>query len=254
MEKGMRKAVEIARRWLAQRDLVVVVSLFLVIALVLGFAEIADEVGEGGIGFDQRLLLALREPGKPADPIGPSWFENLWLNITALGSAHVVTLIALAVLGFLLIVKEWRTALVFAVAMIGGALGSTVLKELFERSRPEVVHRLVDASGLSFPSGHSLISAVVYPTLGALITRLVPQRPLKLYVIVVALLLMLLIGFSRIYLGVHYPSDVLAGWMLGLGWAIVCWLAMRALQRRHVVEPPGLPPEAAAEVVTEAED
>lgn len=250
----MRRVVDRVRQWFSQRDLVVVVALFFVVALLLGFAEIADEVGEGGFDFDQWLLLALREPGKLDDPVGPRWFENLWMNVTALGSGDVVTLIALAVLGFLLIIREWRTAVVFAVAMIGGALGSTVLKELFERPRPEIVHRMIDVSSLSFPSGHSLISAVVYPTLGALITRLVPQRALKLYVIVVALLLTFLIGFSRVYLGVHYPSDVLAGWMLGLGWAIVCWLAVRALQRRHVVEPPGLPPETAAEVAVEAED
>jgi undecaprenyl-diphosphatase len=105
---------------------------------------------------------------------------------------------------------------------------------------------------LSFPSGHSLVSAVVYPVLGALVTRLIPQRALKLYVISVAMFLMVLVGFSRVYLGVHYPSDVLAGWMLGLGWAIVCWLVLRALQRRRVVEPPGLPP--LTEVATEAEE
>ena len=249
----MRQAIDPLRRWLGQRDLVLVVSLFIVTGLVLGFLEIAEAVREGGMGFDERILLALREPGTRDDPIGPAWFENIWLNLTALGSGDVVTLFTLMVLGYLLILKEWRTALVFAVAMIGGALGGTVLKGVFDRPRPEVVQRMIEISSLSFPSGHSLISAVMYPTLGALTARLIPQKILKFYVAAIALTLMMLIGFSRVYLGVHYPSDVLAGWMLGLGWAIVCWLVMRALQRSRVVEPPGLPPEA-DEIAVEAED
>ncbi len=236
--------MQAVRQWLAQRDLVIVLSLFVATLLVFGFLQIADAVGPGGSPLEQSFLLALREPGAPRDPLGPAWFEGMWLNLTALGSGDVVTLLTLIVLGYLAMLREWRTAIVFAVAVVGAALGGTLLKEVFDRPRPDFVHRMIDTSSLSFPSGHSLMSAVVYPTLGAMLARLVRHRGLKIYVVCVALLLMVLVGFSRVYLGVHYPSDVLAGWMLGLGWAIVCWTVLRALQRRRVVEPPGMPVDA----------
>ncbi len=244
MRRSIERYTQPIRRWFAQRDIVVVVSLFLIVALLLGFMQIADAVGDDELAFEQRLMLALREPGAPQDPIGPHWFENMWLNLTALGSGDVVTLIALIVLGYLAIVREWRMALVFTIAMIGAALGGTMLKGAFDRPRPEVIGRMIEVGSLSFPSGHSLISAVVYPTLGAMLARLVKHVRIKLYFVAVALLLMVLVGASRVYLGVHYPSDVLAGWMLGLGWAIACWTMLRALQRKHVVEPPGIPPTA----------
>ena len=170
------------RPWFHQRDFVVVAAVFCVTILLFGFMELAEAVGDEGIGLDRRILLALRAPSDPSDPIGPAWFENLWLNVTALGSGDVVTLLTLAVLGFLLILKEWRIAIVFALAMIGAAAGGTVLKEAFDRPRPDLVTPLTEVSSLSFPSGHSLTSAVVYPVLGALTTRLVTRMILRLYV------------------------------------------------------------------------
>jgi undecaprenyl-diphosphatase len=235
------------RRWLAQRDMIVMLALLLAVALMFGFLQIADAVSKDRVGFEQRLMLALRDANAPHDPVGPPWFESMWVDVTALGSGHVLSLLALIVLGYLAMLREWRTALVFAIAMIGAAFGGTLLKGVFERPRPEVISQLIEVGSLSFPSGHSLSSAVMYPTLGAMIARLVKHVRLKLYVVSVALLMMVLIGVSRVYLGVHYPSDVLAGWMLGLGWATLCWTALRALQRRHVVEPPGIPPTAGAE-------
>jgi undecaprenyl-diphosphatase len=246
VEKLGARTVRPVRRWFAQRDAVLLLSLLFTVVLLFGFLQIADAVAEGRFSFEQRLMLALREPNAPDDPIGPRWFVNMWINITALGSGDVVTLLALIVLGYLAMLREWRTALVFAIAMIGAGLGGTLLKDVFDRPRPEVISRLIDVGSLSFPSGHSLISAVVYPTLGAMLARLVKHVRLKLYFVAVALTMMVLIGVSRVYLGVHYPSDVLAGWMLGLGWATVCWTVLRALQRRHVVEPPGIPPTAGA--------
>ena len=238
------KQLQRIRPWFYQRDFVVVAALFCVTALLFGFMQIAEAVREEGIGLDTKILLALRSAHDPSDPIGPAWFEDLWLNVTAFGSGDVATMLTLAVLGFLLILKEWRTAIVFALAMIGAAVGGTLLKEAFDRARPDLVTPLTEVSSLSFPSGHSLISAVFYPVLGALTTRLITRMVLRLYVVGMAVLLTLMVGFSRVYLGVHYPSDVVAGWMLGFGWAIVCWLVLRALQRRHVVEPPGLPSPA----------
>lgn len=242
-ELGQRAATAV-RRWLAQRDAVLMLALLIAVVLLFGFLQIAGAVNDGRVGFERSLMLALREPGAPNDPVGPRWFENLWLDITVLGNPDILVLLALIVLGYLVMLREWRTALVFAIALIGAGLASTVLKHAFERPRPEVINRLIDVASPSFPSGHSLMAAVFYPTLGAMLARLVQHVRLKLYLLGVALVLMLLIGASRVYLGVHYPSDVLAGWMLGLGWATVCWTILRALQRKRVVEPPGIPPEA----------
>jgi undecaprenyl-diphosphatase len=235
---------EFARRVHPQLDLVVVLSVFIVLALVLGFLELAEADTEGRFAFEQRIMLALREPGTLSNPWGPRWFEGLWMNITALGSGDIVMLFSLIVIGYLMMLREWRTALVFVVALIGASIGATLLKEVFDRPRPDIIPHMVKVSSLSFPSGHSLLAAVVYPTLGALVARLVKHLRLKLYFVTVSLVLTGLIGVSRVYLGVHYPTDVVAGWMLGLGWAILCWLALRGLQRRHVVEPPGVPASA----------
>jgi undecaprenyl-diphosphatase len=232
------------RKWRAQIDLVVVIALFAVTVLLWGFLELAETVTEGNASFEQQLMLALREPGTLKDPIGPDWLESMWINITALGSSTIVTLFSAIILGYLAMLGEWRTALVVAVAIIGAALTSSLLKGAFDRPRPDIIPHIVKVTSTSFPSGHSLISAVVYPTLGSLLTRLVEHRRLKVYFLATAMFLTVLVGISRVFLGVHYPTDVLAGWMLGLGWGILSWLVLRGLQRRRVVEPPGVPPDA----------
>jgi undecaprenyl-diphosphatase len=122
------------------------------------------------------------------------------------------------------------------VATFGGLILSSLLKGLFERPRPQLVPHLSHVYTTSFPSGHSMLSAVVYLTLGTLLARLVQHRYLKIYFLVLALLLTFLVGLSRVYMGVHYPTDVLAGWTAGLAWASVCWLAARYLQQRGKVE------------------
>jgi undecaprenyl-diphosphatase len=233
------------RRWRTHIDLVVVIALFGVTALVFGFVELADDVSEGEVTFEHALIFALREASTPDDPVGRGWIQQMWLNITALGSVTIVLLFSTIVVGYLAMLGEWRTAGVVVGGIVGAMLTSTLLKGVFDRPRPDIVPHMVDVASASFPSGHSLVSAVVYPTLGSLLTRLVEHWRLKIYFLAVAMLLTVLIGVSRIYLGVHYPTDVLAGWMLGLGWGIVCWLVLRTLQRRRVVEPPGAsPPDA----------
>ena len=127
-------------------------------------------------------------------------------------------------------------AVLVVAATLGGLLVSHLLKDLYDRPRPELVPHLVPVSTASFPSGHAMLSAVVYLTLGALLARLVDAWWVKLYVIVAALGLTGLVGLSRVYLGVHYPTDVLAGWAAGLSWAILCWLAVRYLQRHGMVD------------------
>ncbi|MFO1067556.1 MAG: phosphatase PAP2 family protein [Geminicoccaceae bacterium] len=230
--------------WLGRHELGFLLAIGLAAAGVLAFVSIADEVMEGeAFGFDERLLLALRVPGDLADPLGPAWVEEAARDITALGSTVVLTLVTLAAIGFLLIVGKRHAAAVVAVATVGGTLLSTALKELFGRPRPELVPHAMETFTASFPSGHAMLSAVTWLTLGALLARFQPRRRVKAYILSLAVLLTLLVGTSRVYLGVHWPSDVLAGWSLGAAWAILCWLIAERLQREGKVETDPEPPE-----------
>jgi undecaprenyl-diphosphatase len=216
----------------------VLIAVMVLAGALWGFLVLADEVAEGGTGrFDRAILLALRNPQDPADPIGPRWFEEMARDVTALGSTVVLTLITLAAIGFLLMLRRRAAALLVAVSVGGGVLLSNLLKFGFARPRPELVPHAVKVYTASFPSGHSMLSAVTYLTLGALLARVQPRRRLKLYLLGLAVLLTVLVGASRVYLGVHWPTDVLAGWCMGAAWAILCWLAARWLQRRGDVEP-----------------
>ncbi len=215
-------------------------GLLVVLSLLYAFAELAEEVSdEGQIGFDLGIMLALREPGQPREPVGPRWFDAVWVDITALGSPTVVIIVGAVVVVFLVLVRRWTAAAFVVVALLGAGVLSFALKSVYGRPRPELVYHLVTVSSPSFPSGHSLLAAVAYPTLGSLVAELIPRVQLRLYVVGVALFLMLLVGMSRVYLGVHYPTDVLAGWCVGLGWSIVCWLVLRRLRRAHT---PGIEP------------
>ena len=156
-------------------------------------------------------------------------------SVTAQPETHRLAIAA----GYLLVARRVETALFLVVAIAGGALASTSLKLLFSRARPELVQHLVEVANASFPSGHAMNSAITYLTLGALLARTEKSTAIRIYLIALAILLTLTIGFSRVYLGVHWPSDVIAGWCLGGAWSILCSLAARTLQRRHMLEPEG---------------
>jgi undecaprenyl-diphosphatase len=156
--------------------------------------------------------------------------------LTALGGITVLLLVLLSVIGFLFLQRKYGAMWLVMIASATGFLISTVTKELFHRARPDVVPHLSYVKTASFPSGHSMLSAVVYLTLGSILTRLVKDRRTKAYLLVVPLLLTFLVGVSRVYLGVHYPTDVLAGWTAGIVWAVFCWLVARSLQKRGAVE------------------
>ena len=207
--------------------------------LLFGFVELAGEMTEGETtAFDKDILLALRHADNPAIPIGPAFLKGSMIDITALGGTTVLTLFAILAISFLLLRGRWRQALLAAFATGGGAIMGKLLKSLFARPRPEVVPHLVEVTSLSFPSGHSMNSAIVYLTLAVLLARSFTERKLRAFTIGVAVLLVLTIGFSRIYLGVHYPSDVLAGWSIGAAWALVMGLIATVLQRQHKIEQP----------------
>jgi undecaprenyl-diphosphatase len=182
--------------------------------------------------FDTGILLALREPSRPDDPIGPAWLEEAVRDITSLGSTSVLVLVTLGAVIYLLMIRQRFEAMLVLFTVVGGQILSSLLKLGIDRPRPELVSHLVDVHTLSFPSGHAMLSAVVYMTLGSLLAGHATSRTLKIYVLGVAVLLTFLVGASRAYLGVHWPSDILAGWSIGFAWAMACWLAARWLAGR----------------------
>lgn len=199
-----------------------------------GFVEMAEIVTAGTThAFDTDILLAFREAGRPDDPIGPLWFEGAVRDITSLGSMAVLVLVTAAAIFYLLLIRKWPEALLVLIAVGGGQILSSLLKLGIDRPRPDLVSHLVDVQTLSFPSGHAMLSAVTYLTLGSLLARIAPGRATKIYVLCVAVLITLMVGASRVYLGVHWPSDVLAGWCAGFAWAMLCWLAARWLLPRE---------------------
>lgn len=213
------------REALTRREPRVLAALVLLAGFVWAFAALADEVLEGETrGFDTALLLALRNPADLADPIGPGWLEEIGRDFTALGGVAVLSLAVLAVIGFCLLQARPRTALLVFFASTGGLLLSSLLKHGFERPRPDLVPHGSIVYTASFPSGHSMMSALVYLTLAALLARGQPDRRVRLYLLALALFVTLGVGVSRVYLGVHWPTDVLAGWAAGAAWALLFWL------------------------------
>ncbi|HVL69988.1 MAG TPA: phosphatase PAP2 family protein [Vicinamibacterales bacterium] len=203
------------------------------VAVTLATLNLAGEVLEGDTQhFDERILAALRTAEDPSRPVGPAWLHTAAQDLTALGGATVLGLTVVAVVGFLMLQGRYRNAAFILVASVGGWVLNNLLKELFARPRPSVVPHLRDVVTLSFPSGHALTSAVVFLTLGALLMRVAEKRIVKFYCMAVAMTATLLVGATRVYLGVHYPTDVLAGWLIGFAWALFCWLVARALDRR----------------------
>jgi undecaprenyl-diphosphatase len=202
------------------------VTLLVIAAALFAFFRIASEMLEGDTtALDRAILVGLRAPAEPAIPIGPHWLPEAMTNLTALGSMTVLPLVTLAVVFYLMLARRRRTALFLLLATSGGIVLGALLKLAFARPRPALVPHLVDVTSSSFPSGHAADSAIVYLTLAALLARSVPERGPRLYVIAVAILLTLSIGVSRVYLGVHWPSDVVAGWSIGAAWALACSIA-----------------------------
>lgn len=197
-----------------------------------GFIEMAEIAREASPhALDAEILLAFRETGRPDNPLGPPWLEEAVRDITGLGSMIVLLLVTGAVVFYLLLIRKSREALVVLVAVGGGQILSSLLKLGIDRPRPELVSHLVHVQTLSFPSGHAMMAAVTYLTLGTMLAGIVPGRVTKTYVLGVAMLITLLVGVSRVYLGVHWPSDVLAGWCAGFAWAMLCWLVARRFIR-----------------------
>lgn len=221
------------RRWydLADTGILVAVSALVICAYVL--VQVIDEVVEGETEWVDRHIIEwiARHPG-------PAQLEEFMRDCTAFGGSYVLILVTVAVGGFLLIRRE-RHALLFLLAAVGGAFFlSLSMKYFFDRPRPTILEHRSHTLTTSFPSGHSMLSAAVWLTLGVMLSRLEKSRYVKAYFIVIAILISFLTGISRVYLGVHWPTDVLAGWMAGTVWALMCFFVMRYFQHRGKIEPP----------------
>jgi undecaprenyl-diphosphatase len=234
-KRSKRTPVPLSAEWVRRVEFV---SILLVAAGIVVFLRLARYVGLGEVDeIDRRILLALRDSANASDPLGPPWLEELVRDVTALGGFGALTFITAATAGGLALAKKGRTALTTIGAIVGGLVLGLVLKSLFDRARPDLVPHGSIVSTSSFPSGHSMLSAVTYLTLGAVLARVQTTRLLKIYVITLAAILTFLVGASRVYLGVHWPSDVLAGWSAGVVWSLSVWLVTRYFQREGTIEP-----------------
>jgi undecaprenyl-diphosphatase len=214
--------------------------LLLFLAIAIGsflLVKAASEVMEGDtVAFDRAILLMLRRAGDPASPIGPWWLREAMIDLTALGSVAVLAIITMLACGYLLAAKKPALAAFTVAAVAGGAGIGSVLKTVYARTRPDLVDHLVGTHSASFPSGHAMNSAVTYLTLAVLLARAEQSSAVRRYLISAALALTVLVGFSRLYLGVHWPTDVAAGWIVGALWAAVCSLVAKRLHSSSAVE------------------
>jgi undecaprenyl-diphosphatase len=221
--------------WLGSHELAVLLAFVGIAAGAWIFSYIASEVIKGDWqAFDRNLLLAMRRPD--LSPLGPPSLQESARDITALGGITALSLVTIFTTGFLLLDGRWRMALFVCGSVMGGLLLSNLLKMLFHRARPDLVPFGSYVSTASFPSGHSMLSAATYLTLGALLARSHRRKRVKAFLLLFAGLISFLVGVSRVYLGVHWPTDVLAGWTAGASWAILCWLIARWLQVHQAIE------------------
>lgn len=207
-------------------------GLLAVTAALWAFAELADEVIEGTTRSLDRAVLLWFRTSDLTDARGPAWFEEMMRDFTGLGGVGVLTLVTLTVIGYALFSGRWRVAVTVVVAVAGGILISTLIKNGIDRPRPTLVPHDSHVMSPSFPSGHSMMAATVYFTLAALFMPFRFDRSSRAYVLFVAIVVTVLVGISRVYLGVHWPTDILAGWTVGAAWALLVWVVAERLQRR----------------------
>jgi undecaprenyl-diphosphatase len=238
----------------ARTEIAALAALLIVAVGVLSFIELSDDVTEADSqAFDLAVLHAVRpfvdDPGRPW---GPWWLHEAAADLTSLGGVAVLGLFAIIAVVFLLLQRKRLSALLLVVGLAGGVMLSEGLKAVFGRERPPVVYQAVETINASFPSGHALLSAVFYLTLGVMLTRAFSQKRLKAYALGVAVLMTLIVGVTRIYLGAHWASDVFAGWSVGAAWAMALWLVswfVAKRQRRahaHLQDAPDPEPETAS--------
>lgn len=205
-----------------------------VIAGLAGFFLTAWAAVHGATArFDETLLLALRNPDDLSDAWGPGWFEEAAAEFTALGGYPILVTVMLVALVSLWLLHKRHAVYLLAAAIASGTIVSTLMKSAFDRARPELVEHMDRVFTASFPSGHSMASMLAWLTLAAVAVRFIPRRSLRVFIMAAAFALSVLVGLSRIYLGVHWPSDVLAGWCLGPRTGRLSWMQFRTVDPAH---------------------
>ena len=221
-----------------RKDFLILISILFLLLFFWGGIELRNVfMVDRAQQFDEWLLVSVRDAENPQYLFGPHWVDEAVRDVTALGGPAVLTFMIIGVIVYLLLKKSYRSAGLVFVATLGGLIISLLLKEFFLRPRPDIVPALMVETSPSFPSGHSMLSAVVYLTIGSLLARLETNPRIRVYTISIATLIAAMIGITRILLGVHYPTDVLVGWIVGFFWASLCWFVMVILQEQKVVEP-----------------
>ncbi|HEY5072628.1 MAG TPA: phosphatase PAP2 family protein [Caulobacteraceae bacterium] len=217
----------------ARKEIGIVAAVLVVAAGALGFLGVADQVTDGHTkGFDLGLMLMLRHPGDITRPIGPAWLKLGAIDLTALGSITDLAIIVLIVAGFFAAQRRWREAALLLAASLSGLLLVDVFKLVFGRERPPLAMHAIQVDNASFPSGHAMLSAIVYLSLAALLAHFADRRRVRIFALGAGLLLTLVVGASRVYLGVHWPTDVMAGWALGAAWAMLWWVITWYVEHR----------------------
>ena len=202
-------------------------------AATLAFMWIASQGTQSALRrMDERVLLAMRSAHDIDDPLGPPWFEEAARDVTALGGIPVLALVTLALCTSLLLLKQRRSAVLILLLASSSVVASSLLKARYDRPRPELVPHRLRVFTQSFPSGHAMVSSATYLTATAILTRRQRQTAIRRFLLFSAMLLVAAIGVSRVYLGVHWPSDVLAGWTAGGILALCFWMVCGRLERR----------------------
>ena len=220
------------KRWLLQPYVLLIMIAFGI--MIMGFQEVAEEMMEGDThAIDTSILMLMRDGNDPGNPWGPHWLEEMVRDISALGGIAVLTLVSLCAVLYLVTLKKYGRAAYLAATIVTGTLMSNFLKAGFDRPRPDFIPHDITVFTASFPSGHSMMAALVYLTLGALLAEVQKDTRVKAYLMGVAVLIAVMVGVSRLYLGVHWPSDVLAGWIAGAFWALLFWTIEKLAAKRR---------------------
>jgi len=221
---------------LSSRIEIALLAVWIVVAGALwSFLAIGSEMQEGELtGFDRSVLEALRQNGDTHKAIGPHWLIESMRDVTALGGVTLVTVVTVLAVTLLLGHKQKNQAVVLAIFIPLAQLSSGLFKDVYDRARPSFAIFGDLPTSMSFPSGHSTVATATYFLLAVIVSSLETNRSMKVLAFAVAALLSLAIGFSRVFLGVHWPSDVIAGWCLGAAWAMIAAVVLRALKKRSL--------------------